>query len=106
MGDAKPWWTKSPTLADRIKGARVDAGLSQTGLHKKIRPGKGRANHLVSCYELGRSMPSIPTLLRMCRVFRCRPDDLLCGLDWSELDRLDRLGQPTSTVDEDTEPTP
>ncbi len=53
-------------LGKKIKLARIELDLNQTGLAKKI----GAKQKSISRYENGLSMPSIETLLKIAKVLK------------------------------------
>lgn len=60
-------------LSARLRERRARAGLSQAELASRA----GLSTEFVSRVERGATLPSLPTLMRVCAVLGCTPDDLL-----------------------------
>ena len=74
-----------------IREYRVKAGLSQRGLGERI----GRSRSMVSAWERGHNLPTLPSVFRLARAL----DTLAEGLYWN-------LYRPKSEGDESTKPNP
>lgn len=71
----------------RIKARRKALGLTQ----QKAEELAGLSPKYMSNLELGRSIPSLETLMKLCRVLDCTPDNLLLGTDKTSLSDFSRL---------------
>ena len=60
-------------LKDSLKHYRAKTGLSQAAVAKKLFISQAA----YAKYEVGRSMPSTETLLKICDLFKCNLEDLL-----------------------------
>lgn len=63
------------TMAERIKAARINAGVSQAGLAKNA----GIQQSMISRYESGETEPTITSLLKLAEALGVKVDDLLGG---------------------------
>lgn len=55
-----------------LKAARVNAGLSQAAVAKRLRKGK----QTLSNWETGRSKIDAETFLELCRMYNVKPSDI------------------------------
>lgn len=62
---------------NRLKELRIERGFSQAALGKIL----GCAPSTVSKYELSQRELDIPTINRLCDIFSCSADYLLCRTD-------------------------
>lgn len=66
-------------IGNRIKHLRKNLGLTQTQLADKIPSVKGKSS--IANYENGTNLPSDEVKLKMCEIFDCSLDYLMCNSD-------------------------
>ena len=66
-------------LAKQIKNLRINAGMSQLQLAKKLNVGPSA----VGMYEQGRRTPNIDVLIQMARFYNVSLDYLITGLEYT-----------------------
>lgn len=64
-------------IGERIKELRLDSGWSQTTLADKLFV----SQDTISLWELGKSLPDIENLVKLCQLFRVSADYLLGLVD-------------------------
>lgn len=60
-------------IGNTIRSLRKELGLTQTDLAKKL----GTTQDSVSLWELNKSLPDIPMLIKLCKLFNVSADYLL-----------------------------
>lgn len=80
-------------FSDRIKSLREKAGLTQSGLAKKIHLTRASVN----AWEMGLSVPSTPFIVELAHLFHVSTDYLL-GLDEHTTIRTDGLTEQEIAV--------
>jgi transcriptional regulator with XRE-family HTH domain len=61
----------------QLKPRRLALGLSR----EQVAVATGRSKESITSYELGRSVPNTETVLALCPVLECQPEDLLVPVD-------------------------
>ncbi len=79
----------------RLAAVRGAAGLPQAALAERV----GCSTEFVSRMERGKALPSLTTLMRLCDVLRCTPDDLLLVQDLRGRTGAARLAKSLSVAD-------
>src|SRR5690349_7535330 len=72
-------------LSVRLRRRRLEIGLSQSKLAERV----DVSAEFISRLERGATLPSLPTLMRLCSALGCSPDDLLVGK--RKADRFEQL---------------
>jgi transcriptional regulator with XRE-family HTH domain len=67
----------TPTLAERIRAARLTSGLTQAQLGEHI----GSNKNAISRYENGHVTPALPTIRRLASVLAVSVDNLIEGVE-------------------------
>lgn len=72
-------------IGTRIKSLRNELGLTQEQLANKLATVKGKSS--IANYENGSNLPSDEVKLKMCEIFNCSLDYLMCKSDIKNYDK-------------------
>ncbi|HYJ85973.1 MAG TPA: helix-turn-helix transcriptional regulator [Pyrinomonadaceae bacterium] len=89
MGNARP---RPKRLAEKLRQIRLELGLSQTEMHRRLETDETILYTRISDYELDKNEPSLMTILAYARVAGVHMEDLVDD----ELDLPAKLPGPIS----------
>ena len=75
-------------IGKRIKKLRLELGLTQEELASKIAFVKGKSS--IANYENGSNLPSDEVKFKMCEIFSCSLDYLMCKTNIKNYDNINK----------------
>ena len=74
MGNARP---RPKRLAEKLRQIRLDLGLSQTEMHRRLETEEKILYTRISDYELDKNEPSLMTILAYARIAAVHVEDII-----------------------------